>query len=151
MSDIRLDDGPDGQAEGWLTIETNVLNVLGSDLILDSPGRRQNKSRFRRALVHDQSDGISINFGDDYPGGVTIERAQIRLKPIEQDSVSHPKLPMAGRVGDLALVHSLVSPVAGELKPQEGEQVALWICVGLARGIAQWQMVSLGKTVAGSL
>ena len=133
------------------TIETNVLNVQGSDLILDSPERRQNRSGFRRAVVHDQGDGISINFGGDYPGGVTIERAQIRLKPIEQDSVSDPKLPMAGRLGDLALVHSRVKPVPGKVEAQEGEQVALWICVGPNRGIAQWQMVSLSKTVPGSL
>lgn len=31
MSDIRLDDRQDGQAESWLTIETNILNVQGSD------------------------------------------------------------------------------------------------------------------------
>jgi hypothetical protein len=65
--------------------------------------------------------------------------------------VSDPKLPMAGRLGDLALVHSRVKPVPGKVEAQEGEQVALWICVGPNRGIAQWQMVSLSKTVPGSL
>lgn len=38
MSDIRLDDGQDGQAGSWLTIETNILNAQGSDLIPDSTG-----------------------------------------------------------------------------------------------------------------
>ena len=27
---------------------------------------------FRRALVHDESDGLTINFNNDYPGGVTV-------------------------------------------------------------------------------
>lgn len=38
IGDIRLDDGQDGQAESWLTIETNILNAQGWDPILDSPG-----------------------------------------------------------------------------------------------------------------
>lgn len=37
MGDIKLNDGPDGQAVSWLAIETHILNVQGSDLILDSP------------------------------------------------------------------------------------------------------------------
>ena len=41
MSDIRLDNRQDGQAESWLTIETNILNVQGSDCSVspnDLPG-----------------------------------------------------------------------------------------------------------------
>jgi len=49
------------------------LNVHGTDLTLDSPARRKpNGPRLRRALVHDQSDGLTINFNNDYPGGVSM-------------------------------------------------------------------------------
>ena len=51
----------------------NRVDVLASDLVLDSPARRKpNGPRFRRALVHDESDGLTINFAGDYPGGVTV-------------------------------------------------------------------------------
>jgi len=40
--------------------------------MLDSPERRKGNKPFRRALVHDQSDGLTINFGGDYEGGVRI-------------------------------------------------------------------------------
>jgi len=49
------------------------LNVQGHDLLLDSASRRRaNGPTFRRALVHDQGDGLTVNFGGDYPGGVAI-------------------------------------------------------------------------------
>jgi len=49
------------------------MDVLGSDLVLDSPARRKpNGPFFRRALVHDESDGLTVNFNRDYPGGVTV-------------------------------------------------------------------------------
>lgn len=69
-TDVRLDQG-DGS---FVVVEGRVLKVLGSDLILDSPGRRsENQSPNRRALVHDSGDGLTINFNGDYPGGVTID------------------------------------------------------------------------------
>jgi len=43
--------------------------------MLDSVARRKPPtvgSGHRRALVHDQSDGLTINFNHDYPGGVTL-------------------------------------------------------------------------------
>jgi hypothetical protein len=49
------------------------LNVQGHDFLLDSAERRKPSGpKFRRALAHDQSDGLTFNFGNDYPGGVTI-------------------------------------------------------------------------------
>ncbi|MDQ2920720.1 MAG: hypothetical protein M3R52_03760 [Acidobacteriota bacterium] len=54
------------------------LNVHGSDLTLDSPARRKpNGPRLRRALVHDESDGLTINFNNDYPGGVSVAGALV--------------------------------------------------------------------------
>src|SRR3954454_11823397 len=68
-TDVRLDQG-DGSV---VIVDGRVLKVIGSDLILDSPGRRsETQSANRRALVHDSGDGLTINFNGDYPGGVTI-------------------------------------------------------------------------------
>ena len=56
-----------------VTVLCNRMDVKGSDLVLDSPARRKpNGARFRRALVHDESDGLTLNFNRDYPGGVTV-------------------------------------------------------------------------------
>jgi len=56
-----------------VTVACKRMDVRGSDLILDSPARRKpNGPNFRRALVHDESDGLTINFNNDYPGGVTV-------------------------------------------------------------------------------
>ena len=68
-TDIKLDQ----QGGDWLIVEGRVLKTTASDFMLDSPGRRRGgPSPFRRALVHDAQDGLTINFGGDYPGGVTV-------------------------------------------------------------------------------
>jgi hypothetical protein len=67
VSDIVFDNSEQ------ITVLCDNLNVQGHDFLLDSPSRRKpNGPRFRRALVHDQNDGLTFNFGNDYPGGVTI-------------------------------------------------------------------------------
>jgi hypothetical protein len=67
MSDIILD------STQQVTVVCDNLNVQGHDFLLGSPARRKpNGPRFRRALVHDQNDGLTINFSNDYEGGVTI-------------------------------------------------------------------------------
>ena len=48
------------------------VKVEATDLCLDSPLRRTNNSPFRRALVHDYEDGLTLNWDNDYPGGVKI-------------------------------------------------------------------------------
>lgn len=68
MSDISLDENSE-----QITVLCTNLNVQGHDFLLDSPERRKpHGPKFRRALVHDQNDGLTFNFGNDYPGGVTI-------------------------------------------------------------------------------
>jgi hypothetical protein len=67
-TDLRLDDG-DGT---FLVLDARVVKAAGSDFMLDSVGRRKGGGPFRRALVHDQNDGLTINFNNDYQGGVTI-------------------------------------------------------------------------------
>jgi len=69
-TDIVLDER-DGN---WLQLDAAAIHARASDFMLDQPARRRAGSRkpFRRALVHDEGDGLTINFGNDYPGGVTI-------------------------------------------------------------------------------
>src|SRR5436190_799018 len=69
MTDILLDDR-DGT---YVTIDARVLKVKAADFQLDNPQRhRADRPGSRRALVHDQGDGLTVNFNRDYPGGVTI-------------------------------------------------------------------------------
>lgn len=68
-TDIKLDQN-DGN---WVIAEGNVLKTTAFDFMLDSPGRRHGgASPYRRALVHDFQDGLTINYAGDYPGGVTV-------------------------------------------------------------------------------
>jgi hypothetical protein len=68
-TDIKLDQ----QGGNWLVLEGSGVKTTASDLMLDSPGRRGAGGGLqRRALVHDAQDGLTINFGGDYPGGVTV-------------------------------------------------------------------------------
>ena len=67
MSDVVLED------DAQVTVVCDNLNVRGHDLVLDSSSRRgPGGPRLRRALVHDEGDGLTVNFADDYPGGVTL-------------------------------------------------------------------------------
>lgn len=63
-----------------IVLDGNVVFVDGdaaefrvTDLKIDSPVRRKNPDGWRRALVHNEDDGLTINFASDYPDGVTIE------------------------------------------------------------------------------
>ncbi len=53
-------------------LKGNHLRCSHHDLHLDNASRRSSSSGHRRALVHDFSDGLTINWASDYPGGVTI-------------------------------------------------------------------------------
>lgn len=61
-----------GNNNDWLNVNSRVNKFISTDLMLDSPGRRKTNTPYRRALVHDFSDGLTINWASDYPGGVTI-------------------------------------------------------------------------------
>ena len=71
-TDLQLD-AEDG---GVVLIDARVVKAKASDFILDFPAHRAANERgpagMRRALVHEQHDGLTINFNRDYPGGVTI-------------------------------------------------------------------------------
>ncbi|PHN02694.1 hypothetical protein [Flavilitoribacter nigricans] len=76
QSDIKLDGV-------YLVLEGDYLKFRGHDLMLDRQARRgpENPSGPRRALVHDHNDGLTINYGSDYPGGVTVNNGKI-INPI---------------------------------------------------------------------
>lgn len=68
-TDIKLDQ----QGGNWVVVEGNVLKITAADFMLDSPVRRSaGGSAHRRALVHNSGDGLTINFANDYRGGVTV-------------------------------------------------------------------------------
>ena len=77
MSDIKFD----GE---FVIIEGNWTRAATLDLMLDAPSRRTNTSGFRRALVHDFGDGLTMNYANDYPSGVAINGA--RLTPLTRIS-----------------------------------------------------------------
>ncbi len=87
MSDIVFD------ASEQVTVLCDNLNVQGHDFLLDSVQRRRaNGPRFRRALVHDQTDGLTVNFGNDYPGGVTVNGSlkltgDVEIRITHRDSI----------------------------------------------------------------
>lgn len=55
------------------TLKGNHLRCSHHDLHLDNASRRSGTAGARRALVHDFTDGLTINWAEDYPGGVTIK------------------------------------------------------------------------------
>jgi hypothetical protein len=60
---------------GQINAVSNQLKIKGWDLILNAPERRAVNSNLnspRRALVHDSGDKLTINYANDYPGGVNI-------------------------------------------------------------------------------
>lgn len=69
MTDIVLDEGSDGT---FIVLDGRVVKATATDLMLDSPGRRIGPEPFRRALVHDVGDSLTMNFGFDYPGGIKL-------------------------------------------------------------------------------
>jgi hypothetical protein len=82
-SDIKLN-------ENILILEADRVDVTAADIILDSPVRRKEGigGNFRRALVHDETDGLTINFNGDYPGGVTIMGREINLPGLDKPAAT---------------------------------------------------------------
>lgn len=66
MADIIIKDSSE------VVIEAFSLKQEGADYKLDNQSRRLNSTPHRRALVHDFQDGLTINWANDYPGGITL-------------------------------------------------------------------------------
>ena len=142
---IRLDEGED---QSWVVIQGRAAKVEGADFMIDSPDRRAGKGgSVRRALVHDSEDSLTMNFGNDYTGGVTINSARLNLRSVPQ---ADDKLPIHGTVGDLVMMRSTQS-IGGNVV---SDSCSLWLCVpgGMGRAApgALWSRVTLGEPIVGS-
>jgi hypothetical protein len=103
--------GPEGHPD-FAIVQARVLKVEGSDVIIDSAERRTaNSPSFRRALVHDQGDGLTINFGNDYPGGVTLNGVA-SITPQGQKGGSK-KFPLAHHIPTLVVNGDISYEVGG--------------------------------------
>lgn len=141
-TDIRLDDDP---SEQWVTVDAAVLHVTGADLMLDSQARRGGKGgSFRRALVHSGGDSLTVNFNNDYSGGVVINDARVNLKTQPPEALSKD-----ANTGDLVLVRT-GHKIGGQYID---ESVTLWMCIGTSRmrldRVARWVPISTGEPVDG--
>ena len=104
-TDVRLD-----QVDGtFVVVQGRVLKVEASDFMLDSPDRHKGAGN-RRALVHDQSDGLTVNFNGDYPGGVAINGSKINLNGPAGARVSIDQTGAIGATGnaDQVTLHSTI-------------------------------------------
>jgi hypothetical protein len=78
-----------------MTAVTGRLNQ-GAPCRFDAPSRRRpGAAGFRRAFVHDQNDGRTINFSGDYPGVVTVHAALAvaAIMPLSRDAADRPTEP----------------------------------------------------------
>ena len=115
-TDVRLDQG-----DGILELEARVVKVISPDFILDSPIRRKGGGSLRRALVHDQNDGLTVNFNGDYPGGVTL--VGVRTLEVKGDiTFGMPGIKISGR-GTVMIPVSLAKKIS-ELQSQINQLVA---------------------------
>lgn len=151
------------QSDGrGIRMAADILEVAGSDLVLDYPPRRKNDDGWRRALVHDENDGLTINFNGDYPGGVTIVGLNNKLsasgpaRVIYQNNFDAPELPKNGKTGDLVILVKS-PPKKGGIEGLLPDEISLWVCtprlqtelVGLG-GVAHWSPIALGEQVLGT-
>jgi hypothetical protein len=147
MTDVLLDD-----KEGdWLTLVARVVNSASSDFMLDFGDRRKGGGAFRRALVHDEADALTLNYAGDYPGGVRVD-GPIRLTgPLH---VSGPingvgdVVPQSGTVairGGLSFETRGVQAQTDQFGPPTGTRVT--VDVGQALDRLQAQVTALSNRV----
>lgn len=107
MSDIKFSTSDE------VIVEAFSLKLEGADLKLDHAPRRTNTSAHRRALVHDYNDGLTINWSEDYPGGITL-RGDVKVAKISGSHLrvhhhdihlDHPARRISNAGSRRALVH----------------------------------------------
>jgi hypothetical protein len=90
---------PDNQHGGHAVVESDIKLVPGQvrveawDLVLDAKDRRKKQTPQRRALVHDFDDGLTVNWDNDYPHGVTMKGVRTiegkNLGPVTKTEFQH--------------------------------------------------------------
>ena len=118
MTDVRLDEGSDGS---FIVLEGRVVKAAGSDFMLDSPERRIGSEPFRRALVHNQNDGLTVNFNGDYSGGLTLVDVRT-LEVLGDITFGIPGIKATGR-GTVMIPTSLTKQIS-ELQSQINQLTA---------------------------
>jgi len=136
-TDVKLD-----QEDGsFLHLEARVVKAVGSDFMLDAPERRKAPNPFRRALVHDQNDGLTVNFAGDYPGGVTLNSVA-GIIPQQEPG----KLHLPSNIPTL-VVHGDISYEVGGLK-LEGGTTRITVSLGQQLSKLEVQVAELSAKVA---
>lgn len=121
-TDIKLDQG----GGNWVVIEGSALKTTAADFMLDSPVRRlPGGSQHRRALVHDATDGLTINFAGDYRGGTSVHGnlavsgdIQVGSGPNAVNGLKDVIAAMDGRIQQLEMqVQALIELVGAVIIP----------------------------------
>ena len=105
-SDVKLDGD-------WVIIDGTWTRLRTLDLMLDAPSRRSNNIGWRRALVHNPNDGLTINYNSDYPDGVKIE-GKVSVDSVEGQNISSQNIKTHSletgsvKVGQVTLAYSSV-------------------------------------------
>jgi hypothetical protein len=60
-------------ADSDVRLVPGQVRVEAWDLCVDAKDRRKTATPHRRALVHDFDDGLTVNWANDYPNGVTLK------------------------------------------------------------------------------
>ena len=122
-TDIVMD-AENGQT---LALQAQILHTTASDIVIDSPGRRTNTHGLRRALVHDVSDGLTINFNGDYPGGLSLYKVSvITPKGSSAPKPRHlpfPTVPVLEIHGGVSFQMGMASPSGGTIQAVDLGQV----------------------------
>ncbi len=134
-ADIKLDNNN-------LHLEGDYAKCRARDFKLDNPGRRKSEAGERRALVHDFNDGLTLNFGGDYPGGVTIvngltirwsknspqvgsKDGQMHLVPFDPSKSSADVVDSIGLVHEIQSVRLLIRNLLAAVEDLKGRVGAL--------------------------
>lgn len=133
-TDVKLD-----QVDGsFLVLEGRVVKATASDFMLDSNERRKGSNPHRRALVHNQNDGLTINFNGDYSGGVTLvgvteiipqqQQGQPSATLVVRGGISYEAEVLTGAVGQGAIegeTHTITVNLDELLSAHQSEIVKL--------------------------
>jgi hypothetical protein len=113
MSDKNMKLGPFSigrTSSNETTVKTFSFKMDGADFRIDHKPRRKNKSPHRRALVHNQSDGLTMNWAKDYPGGVTIH-GDLKVPDkliVKNNDVIHLLTQMQNKINSLEKIYDMI-------------------------------------------
>ena len=107
-TDIELHDDGDG----WVKVAAGDLNVDGG-----TARRKGSPTQYKRALVHDFNDGLTVNWGNDYSGGVTINGVKTITAHSPGPPIPLPRMTIdATKIGSLNLNAAAVTFTCGAIQ-----------------------------------